>query len=344
MKTCPQCHTLFSDEVGNCPHDNTPLVESVAWPEGAVIAGKYRILSRLGQDIACTVYKALQLKTEEPRTLKVLNDELASDPDFVGLFEQDALARKKIKHPNVARVEGIDAADDGRPFIVMEYVDGASLREIMQRDAPISPSRTCAIARQVAAGLEAAHALGVVHRDVKPESIFLSGANGGEKVKLLGLGISGLKEALVGNRFRSSPEAVIGTFQYLSPEQALGKTGEEVDGRADLYSLGVIMYQMLTGESPFKATTAADWMMAHIQGIPTPIRVAYAKLAIPDALIDLVTYCMKKDPAERPASARDLVRAIEYVEKEIERLGKVSAAPPKKSPRQKSSGWKFWKD
>ena len=124
----------------------------------------------------------------------------------------------------------------------------------------------------------------MIHRDLKPESIFVLSGRGREKIKLLGFGNSQLKEVLVGNQFRTSPETVIGTFQYLSPEQALGRCGEEVDGRADLYSLGVILYEMLTRELPFRATQASDLMIAHIQGTPIPIRVAHADLAIPDIL------------------------------------------------------------
>src|SRR5208283_1286345 len=107
---------------------------------------------------------------------------------------------------------------------------------------------------------------------------------------------------------------------YLSPEQALGQLGSELDGRADIYTLGVVMYQMLTGELPFKATHASDWMMAHIQGAPTPIRVAHANLGIPDVLTDLVMQCLKKNRELRPASARQFIREIEHVETEIDRL------------------------
>ena len=313
------------------------------WPEGVVVEGRYRILAKVGQDIAGTVYKALKLKPGQFRALKVMHQDLASDPDFVNLFMQDAHQREKLRHTNVARVEGIDEADDGRPFIIMEYAEGRGLQEIIQQDAPLAPLRVCAIAKQVAAGLEAAHALGIVHRDVKPGSIFLSNSNSGEKVKLLGFGISKLKEALLGNRFRTSPEAVIGTFQYLSPEQALGQLSDELDGRADLYSLGVILYQMLTRTLPFQASTAADWMTAHILVAPTPIRVSHAGLAIPDVLTNLVMACLKKNRESRPASARDFIRELDRVEKEICRIEKAKQTPPQIPGHHKSPGWKFWR-
>ena len=269
---------------------------------------------------------------------------LAGDPGFVKLFEQDALQRKKLQHANVSRVEGIGESEDGRPFIVMEYVAGQSLKKYIEQEAPFAPLRACAIAKQVAAGLEAAHALGMIHRDVKPESIYLLDGPGSEKIKLLGLGIAKLQEALLGDRFRTSPEAVIGTFQYLSPEQALGQLGKELDGRADLYSLGVVMYQMLTRELPFQATTPADWMMAHILETPTSIRVAHADLAIPDVLTALVMRCLKKNRELRPASARDFIREVERVEKEIDPNAKAAQAAPETPEPRKSPGWKFWKN
>jgi serine/threonine-protein kinase len=320
-----------------------PLLELDAWPEGTVVDGKYRILAWLAQDAVCAVYKAFHLKSNQFRTLKVMSRHLASDPGFVKIFQRDAHQRKKLRHPNVARVEDIDETEDGRPFMVMEYVDGLSLREVIDRYSPLPPQRACSIARQVAAGLVAAHAAGMVHRDIKPGSIFLVQGPGSEKVKLLGLGIPKLREALLGDRFRTSPEAVIGTFQYLSPEQALGQLGDELDGRSDLYALGVIMYEMLTRELPFQATTAADWMMAHIQGNPIPIRVAHADLAIPDVLTHLVMECLQKNRVARPASARDFIREIEQVEKELDRIEKDRLDGQQGMGHHKPAGWKFWK-
>ena len=251
MRTCPRCRLEHPDELTVCPDDGTPLVEPAPWPEGTVIQGKYRVVAKIGEDVICTVYKAHQLKNEQLCTLHVMSWGLACDPAFVKLFEQDALQRRKVQHAAIARVEGIGAADDGRPFIVMEYVAGQSLKRYIELEAPFAPMRACALAWQVASALDAAHALGMIHRDVKPDSIYLLDGTA-EKIKLLGLGISKLREALLGDRFRTSPEAVIGTFQYLSPEQALGHLGSQLDGRADLYALGVVMYQMLTRELPFR--------------------------------------------------------------------------------------------
>lgn len=344
MRTCPRCFTAYPDELDACPEDHTPLAETAPWPEGTLAGGKYRVVAIVGHDAMCTDYKALQIRSGELCSLHVLNSGLACDPAFAKLFGQDALDRRKLQHANVARVEGIGRADDGRPFIVMEYVAGQSLKKYLEQEAPFPPLRACAVAKQVAAALEAAHALGMIHRDVKPERIYLLDGPG-ERVKLLGLGISKLREALLGNRFRTSPEAVIGTFQYLSPEQALGQLGDQLDGRADLYSLGVVMYQMLTGDLPFQASSAAHWMMAHIQETPKPIRVAHAGLAIPDALNELVMRCLEKNRDKRPADARHFIHELESVEYEISGTdGPAPATLPAPGPPKHPAGWKFWKD
>jgi len=345
MRTCPRCQATYSDDLAVCPDDRTPLAEPAPWAEGTIIEGKYRVVARIGQDVICTVYKAAEINSQKLRSLHVMSWGLSRDPGFVKLFQQDALQRRRLRHANISRVEGIGASNDGRPFMVMEYVAGQSLKRYLELEGPFPPLRACAIARQVAAALDAAHALHMIHRDVKPESIYLLDGPG-ERVQLLGLGISKLREALLGDRFRTSPEAVIGTFQYLSPEQALGHLGDQLDGRADLYALGVVMYQMLTCDLPFRATSAADWMMAHIQGAPASIRVAHADLSIPDSLIDVVMRCLQKSRDMRPASARRFIHELQRVERDIggnENANPSATGSTAAETRETSSGWRFWK-
>lgn len=319
------------------------MVAMEDWPEGAVIKGKYRILSKVGQDAVSSRYKAIRVKRTEFLILHLLHRHLAGNPEYVKLFKQTANPQRKLHHANVAQVVAIDDSTDGLPFIVSEYTPGRNLQEIIEQDGPLAPLRACTIAKQVAAGLDAAHRRGLIHRDVKPEWIFVLGGRSDEKIKLLGFGSSQFKEAIVGGQFRTSPDTVIGTVQYASPEQALGRPSREVDGRSDLYSLGVILYEMLTKHLPFKATHAGDWMTAHIQGSPISIRVAHADLNIPDPLIDLVTHCLEKDPLHRPASARDFIRELEFVEREVKRIEKARRKTAEATGAQKSPAWKFWK-
>ena len=314
MKTCPTCHSIYPNHFAVCPRDAAPLVEAEGWSEGTVVRGKYRILSKVGQGGMGAVYKALHTKFDQLRALKVMSGDLAADPDFVTRFEREAVLMSKLQHPNVVRVDDIDESEDGRPFIVMEFVEGQSLRQVIQQEGPLAPLRVCLIAKQAAAGLEAAHLLGMVHRDVKPENIVLVDTAEGEKAKVLDFGIAKLKEARLGDGLRTATGVIIGTPQYLSPEQAMGKRSEELDGRSDLYSLGLVMYQMLTRELPFQADSAAGWMLARVQEPPRPIRSARPDLAIPDALANLVMRCLEKDRDLRPANARELIREIAQAE------------------------------
>ena len=326
MKTCPNCRAIYPENFVICPQDAIPLIEAEGWSEGSVVRGKYRILSKVGQGGMGAVYKALHLKFDQVRALKVLGRDLAADPDFVKRFEREAVLMSRLQHANVVRVDDIDETEDGRPYIVMEYVEGRSLRQVIQEEGPLPPLRVCSIARQAAAGLSAAHLLGMVHRDVKPDNIVLLDTPKGETAKVLDFGIAKLKEAKWGDGVHTATGVIVGTPQYLSPEQAMGKRSEDLDGRSDLYSLGLVMYQMLTQKLPFHTDSAVGWLMAHVQVAPAPIREVRPDLAIPDALIDLVMQCLEKDRESRPSSAQELIRRIEHVEEEIRR-------PAKKAPR-----------
>src|SRR5579871_5182022 len=198
MKRCSICHATFPATFTHCPHDGSLLVETHDWSDGALIRNKYRILGKLGQGGMATVYKALHMGFDEVCALKVINSELAGDASFVKRFGQEASLTRKLQHPNAVRVEDTDQADDGRPFIVMEFIEGQSLKEVIQRQSPLAVPRVCRIAKQVAGALDAAHQLGMVHRDIKPANILLTRASGGEETaKVLDFGIAKMKEMRV---------------------------------------------------------------------------------------------------------------------------------------------------
>jgi len=328
MKNCPTCKAVFPDHFALCPHHAVPLVAVDGWGEGTVVRGKYRILSKVGQGGMGAVYKAMHVKFDEVRALKVMGRDLAAKPEFVKRFEREAILMNKLKHPNVVRVEDMDESEDGCPFIVMEFVEGRSLRKVLEKESPLAPLRACSIAKQAAAGLEAAHRLGMVHRDIKPDNIVLlrpdegGGATpeaGEEVAKVLDFGIAKLKEAHRGDGLQTAVGVILGTPQYLSPEQVMGMRSEELDGRSDLYSLGLIMYQMLTGKFPFHADSTVDWLRAHATTPPTPISTVRPDLDIPESLAKLVMGCLEKDRERRPANAGELIREIERAEREIQR-------------------------
>jgi len=264
------------------------------------------------------VYKAQHTGFDELRAIKVLNPELTGDEKFHQRFKQEAYITRKLQHPNAVRVEDIDLAEDGCPFIVMEYIEGKGLDRVMQEQGALPPPRACAIARQVASALDAAHRLGMVHRDIKPENILLVQTAEGERAKVLDFGIARVKEGgrkddakgvdLTGGAF------VVGTPLYISPEQAQGKRGDDLDGRSDIYSLGIVMYQMLTGTVPFKSDVTVDLLIAHIQKAPSPIHVVRPDLQIPEALARLVMRMLQKKPELRPPTASALIEDLKRIE------------------------------
>ncbi len=320
MKSCPTCQGSYPNNFAVCPQDGTPLLDIGTWSEGSVIRGKYRLLSKVGQGGMGAVYKALHLAFDELRALKVIAPELLSDELFVKRFKHEAVITRKLQHPNAVRVDDIDEAEDGRPFIVMEFIEGISLKKLIREQGPLPAERVCNLIKQAAAALDAAHRLGMVHRDIKPENIALVDAPEGEMVKVLDFGIAKVKEARIGEGqglTLTGTGVVIGTPQYMSPEQAMGKRGDELDGRADLYSLGIVMYQMLTADLPFKADTTMEMLLAHMQKPPAPIWVAHPELQVPEPVAMLTMRLLEKNRDLRPASGRALIQEIERAEREM---------------------------
>lgn len=318
MKTCPTCKETYPDKILFCSRDGAALAAMAAWSEGSIVRGRYRIQSKIGEGGMGAVYKALHTGFNEFRALKVIRPDLMSDELFVKRFEQEALITRKLQHPNAVRVDDIDEAEDGRPFIVMEYIEGRSLKDLIDELGVIPAPRACSIAKQSAAALDAAHRLGMVHRDIKPHNIVLVETPEGEQAKVLDFGIAKVKEAQAGEAAGftlTGTGMVVGTPNYMSPEQAKGKRGDELDGRSDIYSLGVVMYEMLTGDIPFKGETTMDILLAHIQKPPRPVRLARPDVLIPEALANLVMRMLQKKREMRPQSAADLIEEIIRVEK-----------------------------
>ena len=320
MKICPKCLANYQSGYTVCPQDGSVLRDAAIWSEGSVIRGKYRILGTLGRGGMGTVYKALHLAFDELRAIKVIAPEILHDEVIVRRFRQEAVITRKLQHPNAVRVEDIDEAEDGRPFIVMEFIQGKSLKKVIQEEGPLPVSRVCSIVKQVAAALDAAHSLGMVHRDIKPENIALIESPDGERVKVLDFGIAKMKESSVeatSGKTLTAVGMVVGTVQYMSPEQAMGKRGDELDGRSDLYSLGIVMYEMLTASLPFKAQTTMAMLLAHLQEPPNHILTVRPDLQIPEPIADLAMRLLEKDPERRPANGRALIEEVEAAEKGI---------------------------
>lgn len=327
MKSCPRCQSIYPDSHTICPHDSTILTEFGAWTEGTVIRGKFRILRKIGQGGMGTVYEALHLRFNERRALKVMSPEVVSDPEFVKRFEREAILTRRLQHPNAVHVDDIEEAEDGRPYIVMEFVEGQSLKRLIQEAGPLPVPRVCTIIKQIASALEAAHQLGMVHRDIKPDNVVLLPTPGGEQAKVLDFGIARVKESRLGETNLTATGVVIGTPQYMSPEQALGKRGDELDGRSDLYSLGCVMYEMLTGALPFAADTTLALLQAHAFQPPRPIAEVRPDLGLPESICRLVMRCLAKNRDDRPASAQVLIDELTQAVRHVE---SIAVAPTRK--------------
>jgi eukaryotic-like serine/threonine-protein kinase len=278
---------------------------------GTVVAGRYRVERLLGTGGMGAVYQAEHVHMRKTVALKVLHRELANVNEVVTRFEREAIAAARIEHPNVVAANDFGKLDDGSFYLVLEYVDGKSLRELIAQ-GPVPTDRVVEIARQTALALSAAHAAEIVHRDLKPDNVMLlSEPDGTSRVKVLDFGIARVS-------LPNAPDAthltrvgvVMGTIAYMSPEQA---TGQTVDGRSDLYSLGVMMYEMIAGRQPFEAELASQVLARQLVEPPPPL-----PSATPPALVALVMDLLAKAPKDRPATARDV----------LERLARLGSASP----------------
>jgi serine/threonine protein kinase len=335
LKYCDNCHSAYPDDFTICPRDQGSLRYASELVPGVVIRGKYEILEKVGTGGMATVYRARHLAFGEIVAIKLVGPKLAHDADFLKRFRTEAVVTRKLQHPNAVRVEDLDNTEDGRPFIVMEFVEGRSLREVIRTEGALPLARAVAIARQVCAALAAAHALGITHRDIKPDNILLTHASDGSDVaKVLDFGIAKVKEGSFDTGEGYTPTQtgmVMGTPQYISPEQAMGKRGNEVDGRSDLYSLGVVLYEMVTGRLPFSSDTAMGMILHHLQTSPTPPQIARADLSIPAPLSDLLMQALQKDRDRRFASADEMLDALDAVTYLPLPAGPTSTAAPEAS-------------
>jgi serine/threonine protein kinase len=264
MKTCPNCGTEYPDTSTLCPADGVALEKTGDSLLGQVLAGKYRIEERLNEGGMGAVYRGTHVLMDKTVAVKVLRPSLAADEKIVQRFSREARAASRISHPHALSVTDFGESEDGVVFLVMEYLDGKTLKEIIREAGQMPLPRVVEIIRQVGGALDAAHGQGVVHRDLKSENIMLLNSAGSDYAKVLDFGIAKITEPSGAyDPGLTAPDLVIGTPQYMSPEQC--SQASEIDARSDLYSLGVIIYEMLVGHVPFTGPSPTAIMMQHLQ-------------------------------------------------------------------------------
>ena len=269
--------------------------------KGYVVSERYKILETIGKGGMAIVYKANDLKLGRDVTFKVLKSDFIEDEAFISRFSTEARAAAQLAHTNIVNV--YDVGNDGDIYyIVMEYIDGYTLKELIYKNAPLDNRLACDIAMQIAAGLENAHAHGVIHRDIKPENILLTKIGGKLTAKVTDFGIA------KANSLENTQGDYMGSVHYFSPEQA---KGENVDQRSDIYSLGIVLYEMVTGTIPFEGESALDLAMKHIKTpIPDP-RMVNPKVA--PEIIEIIKKACAKEPKNRYQSARAMGQALKNV-------------------------------
>ncbi len=312
-KRCKLCGQRFTNDAAFCPFDGEPLeiapdTSSLADPLlGKVIDGRYDVLESLGEGGMGTVYRVRHRALQRPLAMKVLRRDLAREKDLGSRFIQEARTAATINHPNVVQITDFGNLPDGIPYFVMEFLDGEPLSTMVRNGGPLPAARAVRILVQIAAGVGAAHRAGIVHRDLKPDNIFVSqDPNGQDTVKLLDFGVA----KVAGAAKLTRTGMVFGSPHYMSPEQA---SGQPVDHRADIYALGVVMYELFTGHVPFEADTFMGVLTKHMFVAPEPFVAKIGHSKELGALEDITLRCLEKKPEDRYATAEDLIAEVEEV-------------------------------
>src|ERR1051325_7680144 len=327
MRECPDCRNCYDDSAIKCPVDGRSTFNSL--PGGLALEGKYVLERRLGEGGMGIVYKAHHKFLKTTRAIKIIRPELVgNDSSFATRFHQEAMAAAAIGHPNIISVPDFGFLEEKIPFIVMEFVEGVSLQTLMAEHGRFTPEQALEYMQVIASAVAAAHNYGIVHRDLKPLNIMIQpGGSVRDQIRILDFGLAKIKSTdLFGSFVGAKTTGIIGSLYYMAPEQW---SEEETDKRCDIYSLGIILYQMLAGDVPFKGSSLPAVMKKHLMAPPPPL--ADSEAGISPQLEKVVCHALEKDPKLRTAATEDLVSEFEQA------LLETAAAKAKTRGRPKTT-------
>src|SRR5438045_1177371 len=331
MKECPTCRSCFPDDILHCPDDGAATTSSIQGERS--IDGRYQLGRRLGQGGMGVVYKARHIFLKTQHAIKIiLPDLVGNDPNLVTRFRQEAMAAAAIRHQNIIAVSDFGVVRGTMPFLVMEFVHGKSLQDIMSEEGAMSPTRAFELMQPICAGIAAAHRQKIVHRDLKPLNVMIQeGVPISEGSKILDFGLAKIKSGeLLGSFIAAQTTGLMGSPFYMAPEQ----WGDEPpDARADVYSLGVMLFQMLCGEVPFKGSSIPAIMKKHLTAdVPS---LASKGIEVPAQIESVLRHALEKEPSHRTASAdefaRELREAMSSASAELKRTGDSAPIDPGKT-------------
>lgn len=305
MKRCPLCNGVYPDDARFCPNDGGSLrAEGRADLVGQVIAERYHVLQKLGEGGMGQVYLAEHVKMGRRNAIKVMSAGLSADPEAVSRFNREAANAAQISHPNVCTIYDF-GEHEGLIYLAMEYVEGTTLTQLLAEGGPLPLARVASIVTQVAEALAAAHEVGIVHRDLKPDNIMIVRQRGRDLVKVVDFGIAKAIGANQGAQKVTRTGLVVGTPEYMSPEQLVG---DPVDGRSDLYSLALVTFRMLTGELPFPASSGQEALFKRLTETPKTLAAVSPGLHVPPGVQRALDTALQRNPGERQATPQDFGR------------------------------------
>ncbi len=304
MKTCTTCGKEFSDDTKFCPEDGSTLRSAAGTADmiGSIIADRYHVTKKLGEGGMGAVYLGEHVKMGRMSAIKVMVSSMANDPDAVARFNREAANAARINHHNVCGIYDFGETEDGVIYLAMEFIEGEALTDTLEREGALGASRATDLLVQSTDALQAAHDLGIVHRDIKPDNIMVAKARGEKDlIKVVDFGIA---KAVGGEEGQNVTKTglVVGTPEYMSPEQL---SGDVLDGRSDVYSIALVYYKMLTGDLPFKADTAQETMIKRLTDDPLPLAAAFPSGNFTPEMQAVMDKALQRIPSDRYSTAAE---------------------------------------